>query len=121
MNNKATAIEKTLDILLAFHPDNQPVGTTDLSKKLGYHTATTSRILLTLADYGFLYQNPTTRQYSLGEKIYELGMILAETSINKIVQIAQPHIDALRDELDETIVLEVWSGNSTIVAYEVES
>ncbi len=121
MDNKATAIEKTLEILLAFSPHNRPIGTSELSKKLGFHKATTSRILLTLAEYGFVHQDPDTKQFSLGEKIYELGMVLAETSINKIVRVAQPYVDALCDELDETIVLEVWSGNSTVAAYEAEN
>ena len=121
MSNNATAIEKTLEILLSFKPHNQPVGTSELSKKLGYHKATTSRILLTLAEYGFLAQDHATKKFTLGSEIYELGMVLTETSVNKIVQIARPHIDALRDELDETIALEVWSGNSTLAAYEVHS
>ena len=121
MTIKATAIEKALEILLAFYPHNQPIGTSALSEKLGYHKATTSRILLTLAEYGFVYQNPDTKQFSLGGKIYELCMILAETSINKFLKVAQPYVEVLRDELDETVVLEVWSGDSTVVAYEVQS
>lgn len=121
MNHKANAIEKALEILLAFQIDNRPMGTSELSKKLGYHKATTSRILLTLTDYGFLSQDHVTRKFSLGAKIYELGTLLAETSVNTIVRVARPHIAALRDELDETVVLEVWSGNCTVVAYEEES
>ena len=121
MADKATAIEKALEILLAFSPDNQPIGTGELSKNLGFHKATTSRILQTLLEYGFVHQNLETKQFTLGEKVYELGMSLAETSINKIVRVARPYVDALRDELGETIVLEVWSGNSTVAAYEAES
>lgn len=118
MSKKATAIEKALEILLAFQPDNRPMGTSEISKKLGYHKATTSRILLTLAEKGFVTQDFQTKKFSLGANIYELGTLLAETSINTIVRVARPHIAALRNELDETIVLEVWSGNRTVVAYE---
>lgn len=121
MTDKATAIEKTLEILLAFKPNNSPLGTSELSKKLGFHKATTSRILLTLAEYGFLYQDLDTKKFSLGTKIYELGMVMADSSINRVVEIAHPYIDALRDELDETIALEVWSGDGTVAAYEAES
>lgn len=121
MADKATAIEKALEILLAFSPDNQPIGTSELSKKLGFHKATTSRILQTLTEYGFVHQNAETKHFTLGEKVYELGMSLAETSINKIVRVAQPYVDSLCKEFDETIVLEVWSGNSTVAAYEAEN
>ena len=37
------------------------------------------------------------------------------------MRVSRPYVDALRDELDETIVLEAWSGNSTVVAYEAEN
>ena len=121
MTDKPTAIEKTLEILLAFQPNNTPVGTIELSKKLGFHKATTSRILLTLAEYGFLHQDIETKQFSLGQKVYELGMVMADSSINKVVHVARPYVDGLRDELNETIALEVWSGNGTVAAYEAES
>ncbi|MFK7800123.1 MAG: IclR family transcriptional regulator [Anaerolineae bacterium] len=121
MSDKETAIEKALRVLLAFKPNNRPMGTGELSKKLGYHKATASRILLTLAEHGFVFQDPNTKKFSLGANIYELGTLLAETSINTIVRVARPHITALRNELDETIVLEVWSGDRTVVAYEEES
>lgn len=121
MSDKATAIEKALEILLAFQSGNRPISTSSLSKKLGYHKATTSRILLTLAEHGFVYQDPDTKNFSLGANIYELGMQFAELSINKIVRIARPQISELRNQLNETIVLEIWSGNRTIVAYSEES
>lgn len=121
MTEKVNSIEKTLEILLSFYPNNAPIGTSELSKRMGFHKATTSRILLTLAEYGFLHQDLRTKQFSLGVKIYELGMIMADSSLNRIVQVARPYIHALRDELEETIALEVWSGNSTVVAYEAQS
>lgn len=121
MSEKATAIEKALEILLIFQTENRPLGTSEISKALGYHKATTSRILLTLVDYGFLSQDINTKKFTLGPKIYELGMRLAETSINKVVTIARPYISTLREKINETIVLEVWSGNRTVVAYAEDS
>lgn len=121
MSEKATAAEKTLEILLAFQNENRPMGTSEISRKLGFHKATTSRILLTLAEYGFLSQNHKTKKFALGAKVYELGMQIAEASINTIVRAALPLISELRDQLDETIVLEIWSGNRTVVAYSEES
>ncbi|MFK7804705.1 MAG: IclR family transcriptional regulator, partial [Anaerolineae bacterium] len=68
-----------------------------------------------------LQQDRITKQFSLGGKIYELGMIMADSSINRVVQVARPYVDALREELNETVAIEVWSGASTVVAYEAES
>jgi len=42
---RATAIEKALQILLTFAPHNQELSSTEVSDLLGFHKATTSRIL----------------------------------------------------------------------------
>lgn len=120
-DSKANAIEKALEILLAFVPHNQEWGTTELSEKLNFHKATTSRILLTLAEYEFVQQNPDTKKFSLGQAVHKLGAALSESLFNNFVQIAKPHLDELRDTLDETITLELWSGNSTMMTYIAEN
>ncbi len=121
MRQKVNAIEKALQILLTFTPHNQEMGTSEISQRVGFHKATTSRILLTLTEYGFLRQNPRTRKFGLGQAVHELGLALTESLSNNFVQIAKPHIDELRDMLDETITLELWSGDSTVMAYIAEN
>lgn len=120
-NNKVNAIEKALQILLAFTPHNQEMGTSEISQKVGFHKATTSRILLTLTESGFLRQNPRTKKFGLGQAVHELGLALTESLSNNFVQIAKLYIDELRDTLDETITLELWSGDSTVMAYIAEN
>jgi IclR family acetate operon transcriptional repressor len=118
---KATAIEKALQVLLAFAPHNQELGTTEVSRLLGFHKATTSRILLTLAEHGFLQQDPATRRFSLGPSIHTLGLALTRSLDSDFVQIAKPYVDALRDEIDEAVGLERWSGTGTVWVYSAES
>ncbi|MCB0064709.1 MAG: IclR family transcriptional regulator, partial [Caldilineaceae bacterium] len=118
---KATAIEKALSILLSFAPHNEEQGTTELSERLGYHKATTSRILLTLAEHGFLQQNPETKKFSLGRSIQTLSSALNTSLANNVVAIAKPHIDALRNQLDEDVGLELWSGSGTTWLYSAEN
>ncbi len=119
--HKATAIEKTLEILLAFDPHNQELGTSEVSQKLGFHKATTSRILLTLAEHGFVRQNPHTKKFSLGPAIHRLGSALTNSLSTDVIQIAKPFVDQLRDQLGETITLELWSDNSTVMTYIAEN
>ena len=109
---RATAIEKALQILLTFAPHNQELGTTEVSDLLGFHKATTSRVLLTLAEHGFLQQDPTTKRFSLGPSIHTLGLALTRSLDSGLVQIAKPYVDALRDEIDEAVGLERWSGRA---------
>jgi DNA-binding IclR family transcriptional regulator len=118
---KATAIEKALALLLAFAPHNEELGTTELSERLGYHKATTSRILLTLTEHGFLQQNPVTKKFSLGRSIPLLNSALTTALANNIVAIAKPHADALRSLLNENVGLEIWSGNGTTLLYSAEN
>ena len=120
-NDKSNAIEKALQILLAFAPHNPELGTSEISEKLGFHKATTSRILLTLAEYNFLHQDPNTKKFSLSRSIHKLGSALSESLSNNFVHFAKPHVDRLRDTLDETITLELWSGDSTVMTYIAES
>lgn len=114
------AIEKALEILLAFTPYNQEMGTVELSQKLGLHKATASRILRTLAENGFLHQNTKTRKYNLGPAALDLGRAANYSLNTDMVQLAKPYIDELRNALEETVVLEVISRTSTVMAYVAE-
>jgi IclR family acetate operon transcriptional repressor len=118
---RASAIEKALQILLTFAPHNRERGTTEVSDLLGLHKATTSRILLTLAEHGFLQQDPTTKRFSLGPSIHALGLALTRSLDTGLVQIGKPYVDALRDEIDEAVGLERWSGSGTVWVYSAES
>lgn len=114
------AIEKAMEILLAFTPYNQEMGTVEISKKLGFHKATVSRILLILMRYGFLQQNPRTKKFMLGSSIANLGWVINQFLNTNLVHIAKSYIDDLRSTLKETIVLEVLAGNSTVMVYIAE-
>ena len=118
--NRSNSIEKALDILLAFTPYNQEMGTVELSQKLGLHKATGSRTILTLTGKAFLQQNPETKKYSLGPAVLALGHAANYSLNTDMVQIAKPFIDNLRTALEETAVFEVLSGTHTVMAYIAE-
>lgn len=118
--DKTTAIDKALLILNRFAPYNQELGTSEISQQLGLHKATVSRILITLARHGYLYQNPQTKKYVLGPAVTDLTRAVNQSLKNNLVQIAQPFIDDLRDSLKETVILEVLSGEHTFMAYIAE-
>lgn len=119
--DKVTAIEKALSLLMAFVPHNEERGTTDLSDQLQFHKATTSRILRTLVEHGFLQQNSATKKFSLGRSIQALSTALTTSLTHNLVQIAQPHVDALRNQIGEDVGLEVWSGSGTTWVYAAEN
>lgn len=114
------SIEKALEILMAFTPYNREMGTGEIGQKLGLHKATASRILRTLADKGFLQQDPETKKFTLGPAASAIGRAYVNGLDSNLVQVAKPFIDDLRSALEETVVLEVLSGTGTVMAYVAE-
>jgi IclR family transcriptional regulator, KDG regulon repressor len=117
---KPNSIEKALEILMAFTPYDQELGTGEISQKLGLHMATASRILRTLADKGFLQQDPDTKKFTLGPAASDIGRAYNNGLSSNLVQLAKSYIDDLRSTLEETVVLEILSGTSTVMAYVAE-
>ena len=117
---KANAIDKALIILACFLPYNKEMGTVEISQRLGLHKATASRILLTLVRHGFLIQNQETRKFTLGYTVAQLARAIGHFVKADLIPIAKPFVDALREELKETVTLEVCSGGSIFMAYIAE-
>ncbi len=117
---KLNSIEKALDILMAFTPVNQEMGTTEISIRLHLHKATTSRILLMLAQKGVLRQVPETKKFCLGSWAIDIGRTVIDSLAADMAVIARPVIDALRDDLGETVVLEQMMGDTTVMMHLAE-
>lgn len=119
-SQKANAIEKSLKILMLYHPHNRELTTTEVSKRLNLHKATASRILLTLTRHGFLQQDQQRKTFRLGPSVLRLSTAIKQSLKSELVQIAKPHLDELRDAVNETVGLEVISGDLTVLAYLAE-
>ena len=111
------AVEKALAILTAFTPHNERIGSLALSRKLGYHPSTTSRLLKVLKKHGFVEQDPETKRFSLGRSNLFLAQAVIESLNTGLVALVRPYLDELRDRAKEGVGLEVWAGDTTTVAY----
>jgi DNA-binding IclR family transcriptional regulator len=123
MKPKATLMSSTakaLKILMAFAPHNPELGTLELSKKLGIHKSTVSRLLHLLVDHDFLRQNPDTKKYRLGSSVAELGNAANQSLNFNLVTISQPYLNALCQKVGESVALEILAGSSITLAYQVE-
>ena len=115
-----SSTEKALKILMSFTPYNHEMGTLELSKKLGIHKSTVSRLLQILTAHDFLQQNPATKRYYLGRSAAEIGNTVIKALNNSIVGIAQPYLAKLVEEVGESVALEQLSGTNIILAGHVE-
>ena len=117
--NESSA-EKVLNLLLAFSSSAMEMGTMELSLKLGMHKSTTSRLIKTLVNSGFLQQNPSTKKYLLGSSAYRMGSAAARTLNIRLQTVAHPHLYNLAQQTGESVALEMVSGMNIILASQVE-
>lgn len=110
-------IKKALLVFKCFAECNSSLSTTELSKKLGTNKATMSRVLSTLKKHDFLEQDPSTRRYRLGPAMAQMARAVSRNMNGEVVAVAKPIVDKLRDEVGETVHIEVLSGNNIYLAY----
>jgi len=116
----SSSAEKALNILLAFAPYNNELGTTDLSKNLGIHKSTTSRLIKMLVATGFLQQNPLTRKYMLGRSALRIGNAVTRSLDSKLLAVTQPYLSELSQLTGESVALEMLSGTNVVLSLHVE-
>jgi IclR family pca regulon transcriptional regulator len=102
-----------LAILSCFTPERSVLGTTELAGMLGMSVATTHRLILTLADEGYLEQARDSRSYRLTLRATELGM----ASINEtgLCKHARPHLQGLAKSTGCTVALGVLDGPEVLL------
>lgn len=102
----------TIRLLREFSADSAELGVSELSRRLSLDRATVHRILRTLVEERIVSQDTETRLYRLGSGVLELARNFLQQQ--GIVQIAQPHLDALRDTTGETVGLKLLDGRETV-------
>ena len=65
-------VDRVIDILECFSRLGPELGVSDVSRSLGLKKATTHRLLASLLRRGMVAQDPVTRRYRLGMKLWEL-------------------------------------------------
>jgi len=71
------SVNRALSLICLFTHGSTRIGITEFSRALGLPKPTVHGLVRTLKNQGFLQQDPQSRKYRLGLKIYELGSVLA--------------------------------------------
>lgn len=99
------SLERALQILNAFTGERTRLTLSRLSECLNLSRATVLRLCSTLVKYGFLQQDPVSKEYSLGLRLFELGSIVFHSfSLRKT---ASPFLDRLHLKLGRTLFLAI--------------
>lgn len=103
------SIQRAAAILRSFTKTESELGVTDLSRQLGLHKSTVSRLLSTLEQEGFVEQNPETGKYHLGMAHVTLaGIVLERIDLRTV---ARPFLDELARRTQETVNIAVLSDS----------
>jgi IclR family acetate operon transcriptional repressor len=97
------SVAKVLDILEHLGAARRPVSVSDLARATGFNVSTAFRLVQTLVARGYAEQQAGHRSYVLGPRVYQLASAYIKGS--DLATLARPHLEALRDELGETVYL----------------
>ena len=115
----AQVVDRVVDILEAFTRLGPELGVSDISRALGLKKATTHRLLASLRRRGIVAQDPSSRRYRLGIKLWELGQ-MATTQVDWLDRV-RPLLQQLTDRVGETSHLAVLNDGQVLYVDKVES
>lgn len=98
---------------------SQPLGVTELARRLDENKARVFRHLATMKQVGFVSQEQAGDEYRLGWNIYRLGVAASEQF--GLLRVANRHMTLLRDQTQETTALAIPASGDALVAGSVQS
>lgn len=106
------AVERALQILNCFSPERVSFSLVEISREIGLYPSTTLRLLNTLESQNYVYRHPNNHRYYLGFRLAQLSQV--SFSHLDYCQIAQPYLEALRDEFNEGVGIYALQGDSRV-------
>ncbi len=113
------SIEVGVPLLRVLADHGAPMMLRDLAGKAGMAAAKAHRYLVSFMRTGLVTQDPASGRYDLGHFALDLG--LASLARLDAVRVASPVLDALADEIGETVALAVWGNMGPTIVRWVES
>ena len=118
-NNLVQTIERASSILDILGQSSQGISIRELSTKIKLPKGTTHRLLSSLSYFGYVRQDPKTRNYFLGFKLVELGnLLLSQLDLRKE---AEPFLRDLAERTKETVHMVILDRNEIVYIDKVET
>lgn len=111
------AVERTCDLLDTLAAASGPVSLTSLAKACGLPKTSAFRYLSTLVGRDYVERVGDTNDFRLGVGVYSLQA----DHLERLDQIARPHLERLRDEVGETANVGILVGREVAYVDIVES
>jgi IclR family transcriptional regulator, acetate operon repressor len=113
------AVDRALDILLAFKPQDDALTVSELLRRVHLSRPTLYRLLRTLQQKQFLIVSGDPQRFRLGPAVAQLSHVW--TAGLDLGAAAEPMMRRLRDETGETVALFVPEGASRLCIAEMPS
>ena len=111
------SVEKAIGILSLFSFSQPRWGISEIAKAMGLPKGTTHNLVSTLTSAGFLQQDPETRRYSLGPKLFTLGSIMVGTL--EINQKASAPAHRLAEQTGLICRVAIWDTDAALITLNV--
>jgi IclR family acetate operon transcriptional repressor len=112
-------LDRALDVLEALADGEEPLGVTELARRVGATKSAAYRILANLERRGYVSKDGTTARYSLGTRLAFLGhQSLGSFDVR---QVARPILEDLAKQFQETVNLGVLDGDDIVYIDMIES
>lgn len=114
---EVAAVTKALRVLDVFATPPHRFGLTEVSARTGLSTNQAYRLLFTLVASGFARQDPVSKLYSLGPRVF--GLVRALTPGDELVLAAQEALEWVHAETDETVAIMMPDGDEETICVDV--
>lgn len=111
------SLARGLSVIRAFDADHPEMTLSDIARRTGLTRATSRRLLLTLAELG--YVKTDGRMFSLAARVLELGF--GFLSALSLPEIAQPHLEELAASIHESTSASVLEGTDIVYVARVST
>lgn len=113
------SLARGLQILDLLEASADGIGITEIAERVDIDKSSASRIMKTLANYGYAEQNGDTRRYRLGPRLVQLGQRLLKNT--PLRDQAKPFLTRLVQETNECAHLAILSQGRAFYLDHVES
>lgn len=113
------AVRKSFEILQIMGANRKAMGISDIAAALNLGKSTVSAIMCAMENMGAVKRDPTTKKYTLGLTLFELGRCVDPQG--GIAALARPVMENLMEKVQETVFLGVLNVDHLTILEVVES
>lgn len=113
------SVDRALDLMEALSRSGGSLTLSELSAQTGLNASTCHHLVATMMTRGYIGQNPRTKEYALGNKIFELSDARARQF--DFIDIAMPALRGLNQATGEAVHLAIIQARELVTVAKLDS